>query len=145
MELGTKFVSIFDVAEAEMVKLPRVNMPLEHTFTPGLYTRKIFIPKGTLASTRVHKTEHPFFIMKGRVQIIEPGNSYEVEAPFNGVTEPGTRRLIQVLEDCIWITCHRTDLLDPDEIAEEITFHDNPLLDKNDPRLQAYKSEPALA
>ena len=138
-------VTLFDIAEAEMVKMEPVQMPLTHGFSPGLYKRKIFMPKGTLVSTRIHKTRHPFFILQGKVQIIEPDKTYEVEAPFDDYTEPDTQRLIYVLEDCVWVTCHATDLTDPDEIAEEITYHDNPLLDKEDPRLKAYKAEPALA
>lgn len=144
MELGTKSVTLFDVAEAEMVKMPPVYMPLEHAFTSSMYRRTIFMPKGTLVSTRIHKTEHFFSITKGHVQIIEPDGNKEIKAPFSGVTYPGTQRLIYIVEDTTWETYHVTDLTDPDLIAEQITEHHNPLLDKEDPRLQAYKSEPAL-
>lgn len=102
---------------------PAVELPLRHLFTPGLYTREIFIPAGTLATTRIHLREHPFTLLKGEVSVwtLETGWT-RVRAPHLGITPPGTRRLLLAHEDSVWVTFHATDKTDPDEIAREVTY-----------------------
>jgi hypothetical protein len=52
-----------------------------------------------------------------------------VEAPYFGITEPGTRRVLVMLEDTVWTTFHATELTDPEEIAKAILVeYENPLL-----------------
>ena len=92
-------------------ELPPVEMPIVHRFTPGLYIRQIFMPKGTLAVSKLHKTEHPYVISQGRVSVWMPGGDGEVNylsAPHTGVTKPGTRRVLYVHEDTLWTTFHPT-------------------------------------
>lgn len=87
---------------------PVIDLPLIHRFTPGLYMREIFMPAGTLLTSKIHMTEHPFVILTGRVsvRIIETGVTEHFTAPHVGVTRPGTRRLLYIHEDCRWITFH---------------------------------------
>jgi CDP-diglyceride synthetase len=33
----------------------------------------------------------------------------EITAPYTGITVPGTRRVLYIIEDCIWTTFHRID------------------------------------
>ena len=40
-------------------------MPLNHRLKDGLYTREIFMPKGTLVVSFIHKQSHPSFFLKG--------------------------------------------------------------------------------
>jgi hypothetical protein len=64
-------------------------------------------------------------------------------APYTGITKAGTRRLLFNNEDTLWITCHVTDLTDPDEIMETITSNDfNPLIDNTDPRVNNWRQNP---
>lgn len=85
-----------------------VELPLRHTFTPGLYTRTIFMPAGTLLTSKVHRTEHPYVIVQGqaRVFIEETGEVQVLTAPYMGITKPGTRRVLFITQDCIWSTFH---------------------------------------
>lgn len=86
---------------------PAVELPLIHRFTPGLYAREIFMPAGTLLTSRQHETEHPYVILTGRVRVLVAGECVEeLVAPHVGVTKPGTRRLLYIAEDCRWITFH---------------------------------------
>ena len=44
--------------------------PLKHTFADGLYIREIFMPKGQIISTGIHKKEHPYFVLKGDISVL---------------------------------------------------------------------------
>ncbi len=114
--------------EKQLAKFPQVNLPLRHIFTPGLYVREIFIPKGTLCTTKIHKTEHPFVISAGSVSVWTAEHGIvRYAAPFTGVTKPGTRRVIYANEDTIWSTFHPTRETDLARIeAQIIEPHDIP-------------------
>jgi hypothetical protein len=139
---------ILNMCDVELMKLPPVECPLTHRFTPGMYIREIFMPKGSIVTSLLHLTTHPFFILKGDVNVYYPGLPVErYIAPYTGVTKAGTRRLLYNNEDTVWITCHITDLTDPDEIMESITANDfNPLIDKNDTRVNTWRNnlQPSL-
>lgn len=142
-EIAAQEATPLDVVEAEMFKHPQVHCPLTHRFTPGMYIREIFMPAGTVVSTALHKTEHPFVISKGDVSVWRDGFPVErLKAPHTGITKPGTRRLIYIHEDTIWITFHITDKTDPDEIARDIVDLDpNPLLSEEDLRRSAWQKD----
>lgn len=107
------------------------SCPVRNFFTPGLYCREIFMPAGAVVISRVHALCHPFIISKGRALVYMGGEQPWVElvAPHFGITEPGTRRLLFITEDCVWTTFHVTDKTDVDEIVRDITIpYENPLL-----------------
>ena len=84
-----------------------VELPVEHRHFPGLYAREIFMPAGTLLTSKIHNTEHPYVVLTGCVSVFIPGVGVErIEAPFVGTTRPGTRRVLYIHEDCRWITFH---------------------------------------
>lgn len=81
-----------------------------HMFTNGMYIREIFMPAGSLITSKVHKTEHPYIVSYGKVAVSIDGDDWnEITAPYTGITKPGTRRVLYILEDCIWTTFHRVD------------------------------------
>ena len=81
-----------------------------HMFTDGMYIREIFMPAGSLITSKVHKTEHPYIVSYGKVAVSIDGNEWiEITAPYTNITKPGTRRVLYILEDCIWTTFHRVD------------------------------------
>jgi len=98
-----------------------IHAPLEHQFGDGIYLRTIFMSKGTLLTTRIHKFRHPYFIMKGDVSILTDEGEVRIKAPYSGMTERGTKRLIYVHEDTIWSTVHPTSETDTDLIEEQLT------------------------
>jgi len=98
-----------DALEAAMLSgaAPAVDLPLVHRWTPGLYIREIFMPAGTLLTSKIHKTEHPYVVTKGRVSVYIPGVGVEeLAAGHFGITKPGTRRVLYIHEDTTWITFH---------------------------------------
>lgn len=98
--------------------------PLKHTFADGLYIREIFMPKGQIISTGIHKIEHPYFVQKGDISILTDQGIKRIKAPYNGITKPGTKRLIYMHEDTIWITVHATDKKDPESVLEDVIAKD---------------------
>ncbi len=95
--------------ERQARDLPQIEMPVKHWFTPGLYAREIFMPKGTLLTSKIHMTEHLYTISKGAARVWTKFEGVlELVAPFTGITKPGTQRILYILEDCIWTTFHPT-------------------------------------
>lgn len=123
--IGMDFKDIdeaLDFIEMRIVEnMDIMDFPLEHTFTPGLYSRTIFMPADTLLTSKIHKTEHQFSILKGAVMVFTEGKGWELyEAGYRGVTKPGTRRLLFNLVDTVWCTYHATDKTTPEDVEEDI-------------------------
>ncbi len=110
-----------------------IECPLEHRFTPGLYSREIFMPEGTLLTSRTHNFEHQFVIMMGKVWVsIDGGEWVRYAAPYIGITQAGTRRILYIEENAIWITFHPNpdDEEDIEILEKRLVVHNNPLLNK---------------
>jgi hypothetical protein len=87
------------------------------------------MPAGKLIISKIHKRDHPYFILKGKVTIVTEDGPILVIAPFYGMTKAGTKRALYIHEDCIWVTVHKTDETDIDKIENEIiakSFEDLP-------------------
>lgn len=81
--------------------------PLKHSFADGIYVREIFIPKGAILTGKIHSHEHPNVLLKGKVRVFTESAGFEIlEAPMAMISKAGTKRIIEVLEDCTWITYH---------------------------------------
>ena len=100
-------------------KMQELN-PVKHSFADGCYIREVFNPAGELLVTKIHKKQHPFFLMKGKMSILTEKGVDHLEAPHHGITQPGTKRIIYTHEDCIFITVHATDKTDIKEIEKEV-------------------------
>jgi hypothetical protein len=90
-----------------------------HNFADGQYIRTIVMPKGLVVTTKIHNQNHPFFIMTGEVSIFSEQGVQQIKAPYHGITKRGTKRVLYVHEECIFITVHCTDKLDLKEVEEE--------------------------
>lgn len=94
------------------VRVGGVNdiLPLIHRFVPGMYCREIFMPAGTVLTTMIHKFEHFAFVLTGKARVVSEQNGDEtIEAPCVIVTQPGTKRVLHVMEDMRWATVHLTE------------------------------------
>jgi len=121
MPLTVTKAAAVDALQLRLQELPQIDCPLVHRFTPGLYVREIFMPKGALIISKIHKTEHPFTVSKGHAAVwTEESGVVEIKAPFTGITKPGTRRILLIREDCIWTTYHPTQETDLERIEEQI-------------------------
>ena len=81
--------------------------PLKHSFSDGMYVREIFIPKGTVLTGKIHKHEHPNFLMRGEVEMFTEFGGYEkMKAPMSMISKAGTKRVVKALTDVVWVTVH---------------------------------------
>lgn len=111
--------------------------PLNHSFGDGLYIREITMPKNMLVVSRLHKFTHPYFILKGKVSVMTEDGVQHIQAPFAGMTKAGTKRVLYIHEECVWVTVHsnpenktKTDELENDICVDN--FEDYDKLPKED-------------
>jgi len=91
------------------------NCPLKHSFVDGIYVREIFLPANFVCVGKIHRHDHPNFLMKGRVTVVTPdGGLEELIAPLSIISKAGTQRALYVHEDTVWITVHHN----PDNIKD---------------------------
>lgn len=100
--------------EAELLKLPQVEMPVDHTFCNGLYARTMHIPAGTVLTGAVHKDESFFVVRKGTLIVTTDDGTAQVGSGFMSVTKPNTKRAGIALTE-----------------VEVTTFHANPSNEQN--------------
>jgi hypothetical protein len=124
--------AINSIEEAIVRQLPLVDFPVTHKFAPGMYVREIFMPAGSVLTSRIHKFEHPFVISKGVISVWSLNEGTVCyRAPHTGITLPGTRRVLLAHEDTIWTTFHLNpdNITDPDALVAILTQeHENPML-----------------
>lgn len=128
--------------EYQLAQMPDGYFPTEHLFLPGMYLRRIFMPAGSLLTSMQHKTRHPFVIESGKLRVMDQTGVVEYEAPVVGITEAGTKRVLYIHEDTTWITFHANpeNISDPDKMIDYLTYrNENPLFDKEDPRVNSWK------
>ena len=120
-DLQTKYDSSLTTMAGELAQYPKAELPLVHRFTPGLYIREIFMPKGALVISLKHLTEHPFLVSKGHAAVLTENGVQQIKAPHCGITKPGTQRILYIHEDCVWTTFHVTNETDPVKIVAQVT------------------------
>ena len=103
-----------------------IELPLKHSFSPGIYARELEIPEGTLLIGKIHKHRHHNFLMKGEIIVItESGGMELLQAPLTIVSEPGTQRVGYALTDTLWTTVHTNESNTEDlKVLEEINVVD---------------------
>jgi len=120
--------------QSASVELDEKN--LVHGFAGGMYVREIFIPAGLMLTGKIHKHEHPNFLMSGKVSVItEDGGAQLMEGPQSIISPSGCKRALYTHTPTWWITVH----LNPnghtefnDEFEDEIIAKDYMELDMND-------------
>ena len=85
----------------------QTELPLKHSFAPGVYAREMEIPAGTLLIGKIHKHRHHNFLMKGSIIVLTEANGVELlQAPLMIVSEEGTQRIGYAVTDTVWTTIH---------------------------------------
>jgi quercetin dioxygenase-like cupin family protein len=95
-------------AEARLVNLPQVDLPLVHRFAPGVYFREVTMPVGTFIIGQEHRTRHFNVVLSGRARVMIDGKVEEIRAPSVFVSEPGVRKVLFIQETMRWATIHAT-------------------------------------
>ena len=97
---------------------------MDHHFMSGMYIRRASAPKGMIFTTQIHKVRHPFFILKGKAKILTDNGVEILEAPYFGITEPGTKRLMEIVEDIEWYTVHATEETTVEGVERDVLAKD---------------------
>jgi len=95
--------------EAELLKLPQVDMPVDHDFCNGLYARTMHIPAGTILTGAVHREESFFLVRKGELIVSTDDGPLTLRSGDMSVSKIGTKLAGITLTD-----------------VEVTTFHANP-------------------
>lgn len=98
--------------------------PLKHTFCEGYYVREVSARAGQFLISKIHKFDHPYFLMKGECCVMTEDGPIKIKAPYYGITKAGTKRVVYVNSDMVWVTVHATKNTDLDAIEEEIIAKD---------------------
>lgn len=113
----------------ELVKLPQCEPKTDHYFADGLYARTVWSQAGTVIVGKVHKTEHFYAVLSGRVRVTTDRGVIELDArngPQILTCPPGTKRAVFVIEDAWRMNVHRNpdnirdiDVLEPQLVEED--------------------------
>jgi hypothetical protein len=92
---------------------------MKHHFAPGLYAREMFMPKDTVLTGAVHKTEH-LVITVGDVMVTIDGDMTRLTGHNTFLSKPGAKRVMYSVEDT-WVTgFFVTDKTDIAEIENDV-------------------------
>lgn len=96
---------VLDQAEIAMDQFPRIEVRTEHAVAFGFYIRRVILPAPSVIATKVHGVRSPFVVSRGKC-IVKSADGLEsiIIGPHTGITEPGTRRIIYVMEETEWTT-----------------------------------------
>lgn len=116
---GTGFLSVRDI-KTEMRKHPQVECPTEHFFATHLYGRAVTRKFDTTIGGAVHKREHFYIVLRGKVAVYGDGNPTQIYEQGTIVhSKPGAERLVYAMEDSICMTVHYVSIEHPtiDDLA----------------------------
>ena len=107
--------------ENVMCSVPQVDCPVRHYFAPGMYAREITIPKGTVLTGAIHKTENLVVLSKGALRLVTDTGTVDIFAPCTMTCQPGTKNAAFALEDSVWTNFFPTTETDTDALVELLT------------------------
>lgn len=113
-------LSEIEQLEAQLLKLPQVEVPVTHRFAPGVYMREVFMKAGTFVIGHCHKTEHLNIISHGRASVYMNGAVHEIVGPCTVVSGINVRKALYIHEDMLWATIHPTNETDLPKLEEEL-------------------------
>ena len=84
--------------------------------------RRMDVLKDTIIVGAIHKELHSWFLMHGVVRVADAESINYYQAPCYTISKPGTQRVIEVVEDAIWINIHSNpdNEKDLDKIEERL-------------------------
>ena len=102
-------------------ELMKEYYPLKHHFEGGLYTREIFMPKGHVTVSFIHKQQHPSFLLEGKVSFLnDKGKIITLTAPETVFTQIGAQRIFFIHEDTKWVCVYKTKATTVEEAEKEV-------------------------
>ena len=87
--------------EDVLLAVPQIDCPVRHHFAPGMYAREISIPKGTVLTGAVHKTQNLAILSQGKLQLVTDDGTIIITAPHILTVIPRQSLLLQTREEGI--------------------------------------------
>lgn len=107
--------------EEEILKMPQVDLPLQHFFLPGVCVRVMSLPAGTILTGKIHKHTHIAILAKGRLRLADGDKASIIEAGFVAYGAAGIKRLGFAETDCVFVNILATNVQDIDDLERECT------------------------
>jgi quercetin dioxygenase-like cupin family protein len=123
--------------QAEMVRMPQIELETDHFFSPGMYCRRVYRPAGTLIVGKIHKKPHFFLCARGEIIAWTETGMRKLQAGDVVECQPGTKRVTLATQDSIGITIHKTDETDLDKIEVDLVEPDSAALFDSGNRLKS--------
>lgn len=92
----------------------------KHHFGPGVYLRELFLPAGTLAVGKMHKTEHLSVLAQGELSVWTEAGMRHLTAPAVLHSFPGCKRVAYAHQDSTFICVHVTPETDLGKLEDAL-------------------------
>ena len=86
------------------------SFPLKHSFSEGVYIREMFMEKDGIVIGKLHKYSHTWFLLQGEIAVATDKGTDIYIAPCYVNASAGAKRVINALEDSIFINVHPNPL-----------------------------------
>lgn len=93
---------------------------VQHTLIEGVYTRTLFIPKGSLLVGEIHLKECVNIVAKGDISVLTETGMGRFQAGHIAISKPGIQKVGYAHQDTVFVNVFRTDKTDINEIEAEI-------------------------
>lgn len=101
---------------------------VQHTLIDGVYTRSLYIPKGSVLVGKIHLKECVNIVSKGDISVLTENGAGRFKAGDIAISKPGIQKLGYAHEDTIFVNVFRTDETDIEKIEAEIATEDESML-----------------
>ena len=105
--------------EEAIKTLPQLEFEEKHHFAPGVYTRELFIPEGTVLTGKIHRHEIMNVLVSGTIRVTTDNGIERLTGPLIFNSKAGTKKAGYTETDVIWLNIHPTELTDLEEIEKE--------------------------
>lgn len=129
--------------QSALASLPQVECPVRHFFAPGLYTRECTIPAGSVVVGKMHRHQHPTFLMSGSVRINTDRGMETITGPHIWISQENAKRALLTLTDCVFATVHLnpTDTTDLEAIEADVIVPEGLISHESQPALGEFADE----
>lgn len=82
------------------------NLPMNHFFGKHLYVRQAFYPKGSIVVGRIHKYDHVFMLVSGKITVWTVNGKQLLTGPCIFESKAGTQRVGYVHAHAMCLNMH---------------------------------------
>lgn len=111
---------ILSLKDALIAAAGTPDYPTEHLLCDGMYSRKLFIPKGTLLIGKIHRKDCINVVASGDISILTERGTYRARAGDTAASPAGTMKVGYAHEDTVFLNVFRTNLTRVADIENEI-------------------------